>query len=93
MNEHINQNDSNQFNTYQTRLSIASDSSPTREPISTDVGQSRSKDGIIDEQSRSPTTYMLKWQNLLHLLIGLMGDPARIIVQKICCVGVMYSGE
>jgi hypothetical protein len=56
MHENINQNDSNQLNTYQS-ISIAPGSPPARESISTDIGQSRRKDGSIDEQSRSPRTY------------------------------------
>jgi hypothetical protein len=55
MHESINQNDSNQSNTYQS-INIAPDSPLARESISTDVGQSRRKDGSIDEQSRSPKT-------------------------------------
>ena len=61
MHENINQNDSNQLNTYQS-ISIAPDSPSAREPISTDVGRSRRKDGSIDEQSRSPRTYAL-WED------------------------------
>ena len=38
MHENINQNDSNQSNTYQS-ISIAPDSPPARESISTDVGR------------------------------------------------------
>ena len=56
MHENINLNYRNQSNTYQS-ISIAPDSPPARESISTDVGQSRRKDGSIDEQSRSPRTY------------------------------------
>jgi hypothetical protein len=85
MHENINQNDSNQLNTYQS-ISIAPDSPPPRESISTDVGQSRRKDGSIDEQSRSPRTYaQVAKSTPPPLLIGLMANPVRIIIQKILC--------
>ena len=84
MHEDINQNDSNQSNTYQS-ISIAPDSPPARESISTDVGQSRRIKTEVLMNNPDLQEPMLKWQNLLPLLTGLMANPVRIITQKILC--------